>query len=76
MAATSPRMLQIIIEAEELPCLFMLSRQRKRKRRWSARPLHVERHAKVKQMRATDEEMHLGYFRMSTHRFDDLLNRI
>lgn len=68
-------------ETEEILCLSLLTKK-KRKRRWNVHPLHATRHrdgeciALVKQMRAMDEEMHFGYFRMSAHRFDDLAQRI
>ncbi|CAM4735700.1 unnamed protein product [Leuciscus chuanchicus] len=66
---------------EELLCLLALTKRRRR-RRWYVRPLNATRQIDgeysvlVKEMRAMDEQMHFGYFRMSAQRFDDLLHRI
>ncbi|KAJ8386500.1 hypothetical protein AAFF_G00169700 [Aldrovandia affinis] len=55
---------------------------RRRKRRWCVRPLHMSRSDEggysllVREMRSMDEEMHFKYFRMSPHRFSDLLQRL
>ncbi|KAK0132536.1 Protein ALP1-like [Merluccius polli] len=81
MSLSMSAMLLDSMDEEEQLLLSLLAKSR-RKRRWSVRPLHHARHKYgefnlvVKPMRMIDEEKHFEYFRMSAHRFDDLLQRI
>ncbi|KAM4627315.1 uncharacterized protein ACJ7VT_002287 isoform 2-T2 [Polymixia lowei] len=67
---------------DELWQYFTETYGRRKRRRWSVRPLNMSRQqegeysSSVRQMSFMDDEMHFKYFRMSPHRFADLLHRI
>lgn len=84
--ATERIMLELeLIEVEQQLLLLKALQRRKekrRKRRWSVRPLNRSRKQDgefsvvVRPMRDMDAEKHFSYFRMSASEFDDLVRRL
>jgi len=58
------------------------NKKRRRKRRWSVRPINLQRKEKgnfnslLREMRLMDKEQFLKYTRMSSHQFDEIVTLI